>query len=389
MAAPMSQLPPELLLSIASKLKIYKDYIRFRSTCVNFHSNLPSRPRHLPCQFPWLLLPLGQNRGRIRTSFSLSDNKFYRLELPETRQRRCCGSSNGWLVLLDQTPSIYLLNILTKEQFQLPVISTFPNVLDYDVYKLGKEYIIERRPGGGRYTRNLKDMRNLFIRKIVLSTSPLNEKCIAVAILNESDELAFCKEESDSWSMIDDARLYSEDVVYHNGMFYAVSKKGGVAVFDLGGNKPVVSFIFPPVKCDGDILYLVVSDTGGIFLVTRYLNFVSDVEPDLIYSTVGFDVFELVASDMNWVPVKSLGDRMFFLGGNSSLCLLASDFPGCNGNRIYFTDEYTEANDGGARADHDVGVFMLEDGSLKMFPCWSSHSRSIRPPHIWVTPSPW
>ncbi|PIA56755.1 hypothetical protein AQUCO_00700840v1 [Aquilegia coerulea] len=390
---PWSQLPPELLEIISTKLTIYRDYLRFRAVCVSWRSNLPIRPRHqFPCQLPWLMLPSSNlhtgNINNIRAFFNLSDKNFHRLELPEARFRRCCGSSYGWLVLLEESPMMYLLNLLTRQQFQLPSLTTFPNVIDFNVSKVGKEYVLVNQINGDNYTRNLKEMRNVFIQKVVLSSSPLDGDFIVVAILNETGELAFFKNGSNCWSMIDGARNYAEDVVYYNGLFYAVSRRGAVAVLDLGGDFPAVVTVIPPTPlCGGDILYLVVS-YGELFLVNRYLNLEDDIEPNLIYVTVGFSVFKLDTSGLIWAPVESLGDRMFFLGGNSSLCLYASHYHGVKGNCIYFTDDYVEANDDGARGNHDVGVFRLDDGGIDSLLCWSGHSQLVSPPHIWVTPNP-
>lgn len=50
------------------------------------------------------------------------------------------------------------------------------------------------------------------------------------------------------------------------------------------------------------------------------------------------DVYQLEDAGTNprWIKVNDIGDRMlFFDHGGSCLCLKASDFEGCRGNRVY------------------------------------------------------
>ncbi|KAI3865675.1 hypothetical protein MKW92_017531 [Papaver armeniacum] len=90
-----------------------------------------------------------------------------------------------------------------------------------------------------------------------------------------------------------------------------------------------------------------------------------------------------------WVEVKSLGDQILFFGTNSSLFLLASEFSGCQGNSIYFTNDYSEANDDGIHGIHDSGVFNMKDCSIEALPyCTIGYDWSFMPPPIWITPNP-
>lgn len=52
-------------------------------------------------------------------------------------------------------------------------------------------------------------------------------------------------------------------------------------------------------------------------------------ESNVVFRTVGFHVFKMDWSGPRWEKVNNLGDRMLFIGLNSSFSLSASDFPGC------------------------------------------------------------
>ncbi|XP_057470225.1 F-box protein SKIP23-like [Actinidia eriantha] len=391
MAVEWADLPPELLQTIAGKFTIHADYIRFRAVCVNWRSSSPTTPHHLPCQLPWLMLPHGPTTHH-RGFFSLSADKVHFLRLPEASpRRRRCGSSHGWLAITDESPAIFLLNPLTRAKVLLPPLSSFSNVVAFNFYDVGREYTL-RAPNGDTYTLNLKQMRDFFIKKVILSSSPSSDdNYIAFAILNQTGDLAFCKNGDQSWKFIEDAKSYCEDVIYCNGLFYAVNKLGEITVCDVHGPSPRVSLICTPPQIGGDMQY-VVSSSVELLLITRYLDFeFVDYQFDNVYKTMEFRVYRLDLNGPKWERVMSLGDKMLFLGENSSLALSATDFPGCKGNCIYYTDDYSESNYDGIPGDNDLGVYDLEDGSIEPLPCYPRNSISqLRwPPPIWVTPNPY
>jgi hypothetical protein len=393
MAVDWTQLPRELLESIAGKLTIYADYLRFRAVCDSWRSSVLNTPRNLPPQLPWLMLPQVQSNRSHRAFVDLSTRKLHNLELLEatSHSKRCCGSSHGWLIVLDESPAVLLLNPLTRASLHLPTLSAFPNVVSFNYAEVGKEYAL-RGVSGEIYRRSLREMRDSFIKKVVLSSAPLkNKNFIALAILNHSNILVYCKNGDQSWSFVHVARFFCEDVIYYNDLFYAVDKNGAIAVCDVNGASPTVSVIRPPLQLGGDMQYLVNSGDDELLLVTRYVDLQYDETdpyvPSEFYKTVGFEVFRMNWSEPRWERVTSLGDRMFFIGENMSISFLAYDFRGCLGNCIYFTDD-CEFYDG-AFGDYDLGIFKLWDGSIEPLPCYqrNPHSQTHWPP-IWVTPNP-
>ncbi|KAK2995133.1 hypothetical protein RJ640_020773 [Escallonia rubra] len=391
MAVDWSELPPELSYTVATKIKALTDYIRFRAVCLSWRTATPATPRHLPPQVPWLMLPPSQSQPQAsrRGFFCLSANKFHFLgEAAASRRRRRCGSSHGWLVLLDESSHIFLLNPLTRSQVKLPSLSTFPNVTDFNFYNIGREYTI-RGVDGEVYTCSLKEMRDSFIKKVILSSSPNELNYVAVAILNDTGHVAYCKKGDDRWMFMEDGLGYWEDVIYHDGLVYAVNKFGGIAVCDVSGTSPRVWYIDPLNKIGGDMQYLV-SCEGELLLVTRYLDLNFDVVLEIEYKTTAFRVCRLDLGGPKWETLASLDDRVLFVGENSSLALSGSDCLGCKGNCIYFTDDYSEWNYDGFKGDLDLGVYNLEDGGIEALPCCPHNAYSGRrwPPPIWVTPNP-
>lgn len=129
-----------------------------------------------------------------------------------------------------------------------------------------------------------------------------------------------------------------------------------------------------------------VSSGDDLLLVSRYLDIDYDNNSVELYRTVGFDVFRMVWGGPRWEKVEELGDGMLFIGQNSSLSLSASDFPGCIGNCIYFTDDYSDLNYESAFGECDSGIFRLCDGTIECK--WNSHFTEHWPTPIWVSPNP-
>jgi len=158
----------------------------------------------------------------------------HHLELPEaSRPGLCIGSSNGWLVILDDSPTILLLDPLTRAKLHLPSLTSFPIVMSFDYSKVGKEYAI-RDVSGENYRHSLREMRDLFIMKIVLSLGPVNnDNFVAVSILKKTSELAYYRNGDQSWTFVLDVGLNCCDVIYYKGQFYAVDPNGAIVVCDV------------------------------------------------------------------------------------------------------------------------------------------------------------
>ncbi|KAK8601362.1 hypothetical protein V6N13_058922 [Hibiscus sabdariffa] len=233
-----------------------------------------------------------------------------------------------------------------------------PTVGSFNYSRIGKEYSL-LSPSGDPYTRNLRQMRDSFIKKIVLSDNPSKElRFVVVAIPNQT-----------------------------------VHKQGGIVICDVNHDSPRVSFVRMLTQVGGDLQYLINSG-DELLLVTRHLDLefsFKAYESYLVYRTKRFDVVRLVWSEPHWERVKSLHDKMVFIGENSSLSLSATKFTGCRGECISFTDDYSESNYDGAFREHDIGIYKLWDGSFEPLPCYPRNSlfRLRWPTPLWVTPSPY
>ncbi|KAF5204047.1 hypothetical protein FRX31_006365, partial [Thalictrum thalictroides] len=94
----------------------------------------------------------------------------------------------------------------------------------------------------------------------------------------------------------------------------------------------------------------------------------SEEEKELpLYKTDKFDVYKLDFTERKWEELDSLGEYCMFLGSNTSVSLLPSNYSGgLRKNCIYFTDDFRFGYRGnGIPGGSDMEVFDLEDKTIR------------------------
>ncbi|XP_042493888.1 F-box protein SKIP23 isoform X2 [Macadamia integrifolia] len=406
-----SQLPRDVVEVIARRLTTYFDALRFRAVCSSWRSAVSQSPHRLPCHFP--IVP---NEGFVETTcgFYLSKRTIYRLGLPEDRISTCIGSSeasDGWLIKVEEDvpDMMHLLNPLTETQIK-PLPSMFPKVLDLSdlrISELGQDYVLQYinyRP----FVNSFVDAGSLYMEKVAFfssnsslsASSPAddNDK-FALLTIHVSGKLAMFKSGDEKWTIIEDQRSPYDDVICFKGKFYAVDSMGRIVIVEPSATVTLIasheSHVF-----GGDKKYLVESE-GDLLLVDLYLSmdtgddspfenmdidddFYERIESYIVEKTVRFKVYKLYEGRQNWVELQSLGDRLLFLGDNCSFSASACDFPGCKGNRIYFTDAFNCSNGEDDYGFKDVGVFNLDDGCIGPLASYPGYSKLFWPPPSWI-----
>lgn len=139
-----------------------------------------------------------------------------------------------------------------------------------------------------------------------------------------------------------------DDVIYHMGDFYAVDASGSIGLLRTNVAKlQHVELNVKPYNYDLLRNYLVGDSTSGrLYLVERIGELINW---DSGYRTKGFNVYEIKKGAKKiketLMVVQSLDDGVIFLGLNSSLLVMASQFTGnIRRNCIYFCYTPTRTN---------------------------------------------
>ncbi|KAL5567979.1 hypothetical protein UlMin_024554 [Ulmus minor] len=309
-------------------------------------------------QVPMLIVP--DENKHIWRVYNVMNNKFLDLNLFVPHDTCFCASSEGWLVTVNKDYGITLYkptfmieegNISGNKIIQLPSLSSLDPM---EVCSIG--------------------MRRTYIKKIAISTidsiENLDDFEVAV-IYGEYLHLASIRPTKDNkWTRVVDTQTPLHDIMYHNNQFYAVHISGKMVCFNVRNSINLnIKTIVENFPIDEEISiddqereflsfrYLVES-YGELLLVERYWN---NFESDHI--TVKFKIFKLNLDGLRWVKIKSLGDVALFLGNNSSLSVIASNFDKCQPNCIYFTHHEDELGYG-PHGPSDMGIYNIESGSF-------------------------
>ena len=389
-----TKLDANLLNEMAKHMYSYDDYVRLRYICKQWNLLLPKTPNH---RNPWLVLPFDETFN----THPLEEKEIYHLRFPEIKDNFFRGSCYGYLIIVMVSDGVLrMLNPFTKSHFDLPPISTFPNIVAYQPEH--KDYIVRDFKDGHTYTKKKLIMHKILLEKIITSSLPNNDDFMAVAIYGSYDRLAFCSLGDNRWKDIPHERTECgfQDVIFHEGKIYAIDRDAGLHEFDMKSRVPLRGFrtiITAPLDlvpyADLDHKYLIGCPNGGLLMVVRNLVLFAhhETEEKCCHWTYKFDMY-ILNNEMKqpmWSRLHSLGNYVLILGFNSSIWMLPNTFAHEKGNYIYYTDNQLVNHMLQRVGDdivelvggHDIGMFDLEDGiNDYLFPS----TNLLYPPPVWL-----
>lgn len=354
-----AELPDNLLGLILHRLTSPSDYVRFSVVCRSW--NFVAKDNSREHSAPMLLTYSGEEK--IWNLCDMTNQKVLNLqvELPNTR---FCGFSKGWLVAMDDNFIVTLINPFSKVVGRRPTRenSTF------DLPPLHPPEMSDER-----YRTKWTRYHEYFVNKAIISADPVSsaKDCTVVVSYADRGRLAFIRLHGDTrWTYIDAGiieRVY--EIIYAEDKLYALDSKNRGFSCDITTtsqlNFTLVAETFEEHVPVGSFMlkeYLVESSEGLVMVVRCMRTRQRRHRPRV---TVGFIVFKLDAYHRKWAPIDTLGDVALFLG-DSVISVMASDFPGCKRNCIYFIHDWELLSFDRFRRPRDFGVCDLTD--QKYFP---------------------
>ncbi|XP_030535880.1 putative F-box protein At5g60060 [Rhodamnia argentea] len=319
---PWSDLPPELLSMIGSRLQTRTDVLWFRSVCSSFRTSIPLPAQRFPFRIPCSPVP----------DLFLRESTVYTLETPAdgaaSNRARC-------LVKLRESDlgNMRILSLFSRR----PVASLplkFREVLDslqFRMVEVCREYTLEYDRGTGAYP---------IMKKVVVHPDCVwtdLDQCSVYFI--DQDHLCYWKYGDETWSHL--GRGY-DDIVVYEGKVCVVDKMGSVSQIDSSFG---LRHFSPPIdggNHGGSQKRLVVS-SGNLYVVDIRIRGKRRCD---------FRVYRLDQQCGRWEEVRSLGNSAFFLCSLCSFAVSARELDGCEGDCIYYVSR-------------DVKVFSLADRSHK------------------------
>ncbi|XP_022761172.1 probable F-box protein At4g22165 [Durio zibethinus] len=420
----VDQVPTDILRFVFKRLS-FIDLVQAKAVCSSWNLLV----EEFVSRMPWLMLPSKEeveggdgtdvNNNGYSGFLNPGENQVYSLKTisKEFRESCCIGSSNGWLVFLEEKAVPFLFNPFKQIKIQLPSVDLLLGLLKMERNMEGQyelDYFKHSRFGFSFC--NKQQVRQCFIQKAILTGEPdCNNKNYGLILLcNEGEEIAYHESGDSYWTMLDVSHPPYQDIISHKNYLYALSEQNTVEVWDVQGGCVMKKFdIDPPFpekslakgKSFGDLCtnrFYLVESCEDLLLVVRYIGYSVDWDGTLVheadlltdhcthpkvcpYRTCLFHVYKLDFIAQKWVEMESLGDRALFLGGNQSVSVSTQSFPNCEGNSIYFTDDFWEKmEEDYLYGGHDMGIYNLKDESVK--PIYEFYSDKIQPPPCWIIP---
>jgi hypothetical protein len=382
------ELPQDVLMDIFALLEI-PDLVRAASVCPSWcsaNTSLQRLGQYKRPQTPCLLYTSetdGESDARL---YSLVEKRSYKLTLPEPpiRGRYLIGSSNGWLVTVDDRSEMHLLNPITWEQIVLPSVITLDPVAPiFDETGALCKYNFTSHEWCPPFTADLDELRWCLHDRAFLFYDTSLKHYIVVLIHYPRGQLSFAWLGDDKWTLLPPHRNF-HDCLYKDGLLYAVAQQGEIFAFDVRG--PMVTEKLIVDRANDHIygkIYIVQAPCGDLLQVWRIDEDVDSAPYDIHVGKV--DIFKVDTALAKLVKINSLDDLVLVLGYNQSLCLSAEEYPGLKANHVYFTDDHGFNIFGHKDNRRDIGVFDLANntrGELVSPQLWSNW-----PPPIWITPA--
>ncbi|KAG9441644.1 hypothetical protein H6P81_017498 [Aristolochia fimbriata] len=386
MASSIMKLPRDMISLIAEHMTDPKDFVNARAVCRDWKSVFTTENYSLLShgwksvfkdriprgEMPWLMLAEREDSD-VRSFFSPSTLEVYDLPFPELWHKKIAGSAYGWLVRMGEDKEIDLFNPLTREQRKLPPQPTF----GYDTSEW-----------------SAMEIRDRFLAKVILTSSPSKEDCMAIAIYPlERTMGAVARPGDEVWTTVGgerDWRMF-QDFINYKGIIYTIDFHGWFGMFDLSSEpKGIKLGRLPALSRDEDRWnywdrynkYLVEVSGDLLVIVRRYYSAHDSSEllyddefmfPEVAirYRTLLFKVYKLnqLEPEVEWVELKDLGDYSVFVGQSTSFVYKVSGGSWWKRNCIYFTDNGFDfiSEDNLCLGGHDQGIYSLEDGSIQLY----------------------
>ncbi|CAN6299775.1 unnamed protein product [Urochloa humidicola] len=318
-----STLPGDLVRLVAGHLHDPLDFLRLRAACRSWRSAAASSPP--PPFLPWLLArPAGPAHPTASLFFfSLAAGAARSVPAPSS-SHRLLGPTRSHLLLTDSTHHhLLLLNPLTGARLPLPD-SPFPASNPVIQGYLVPAAADDDSPA----PVVLYNARKLFFH----------------FDFNAGGEPATKSVDRDCWTEVPVRDLVAENM-YHDGKLFICNDRNHVTVFD-AATLAVVGTLHPPAappRKDAFKCTAFVPSGDELLCVIRYFS--RDGHGELLEDCgTGLEVYRLemeiekgnLSPQTRWVRMRSIGDRMLFIGLFQGFSFSAADFPGFQGDCIYF-----------------------------------------------------
>ncbi|XP_020186587.1 uncharacterized protein [Aegilops tauschii subsp. strangulata] len=373
----ITELPSDLLRCIAQRLPSGQDVASFRLTGRVWRDAVP-----LGGFAPLLMLPESQD-GSATSFYRPSDGKILTANLPDLQGKVVCGSSRGWLALVDEEASVTLLNPFTGATVALPPADNKLGAVCFRKLSMDVDgrWVVHSSPNYNEVRAiTLSEMRELLFRDIVLSSQPDSADCVAMAQLASSYSVAFCRVGVDrSWTVLHaELTCRIRSVVHcHGSTFLAIGESLGISICYVAGATPSVTALwrcFSPPEWICPRSYLQVD--GKLHLVGTVIE--NNTRHTRVYMC---DVF---AGKRMWSRVMDVGNQTLFVSNLFMSGHAGVSIPGLMMNFVYFSEHLDGRQED---PDHKLEISDIANGKPELL-TYKKKVQGFSEALCWIQPKP-
>jgi hypothetical protein len=330
----------------------------------------------------------------------LDVGKAYDVTFPKGCFATCCGSSHGWLVLVNELCNLSLYNPFTSEMIPLPPITDFSCVkavyADDDNQGKMQGYRLDENP----HVYDSNYLAISYYSKAVLSCRPSKGGNNILATIHHNNTwVSFARAGEGTWQMVSTLKLNQSDryadCAFHDGRLYTVTYHGTVERWNLDetANMGPTKEVLVAGLQNGAVLtrHLVPTPWGDLLRVSAVYEDHRMDDSNLVRFVLGR---VRLGGCKELPPRQDLGEHAMFLGLNHSACIPTKKFPGIiRPHVIYFSAPWMTYTFGLLdRCGDDWGSVRAYDlqarRSEHVFPLRVSESfLKITPSEIWIVPN--
>jgi hypothetical protein len=240
-----SDLPTDLLTTILELPAAFA----FAAVCTSWRSAAAAAGIP-PCCTPWLMSwahlvekreSKVNNKNDINSAVTckfrhlLDVGKAYDVTFPKGCFATCCGSSHGWLVLVNELCNLLLYNPFTSGMIPLPPVTDFTSVepVYADVGKM-QGYRLDENP----HVYDSNYLAISYYSMAVLSCRPSKGGTYILATIHhDSNWVSFARAREGTWQVVSTLKLNQSDrytdCAFHDGRLYTVTYHGTVERWNL------------------------------------------------------------------------------------------------------------------------------------------------------------
>ncbi|KAM0905116.1 hypothetical protein ACQ4PT_017557 [Festuca glaucescens] len=380
-------LPHELWELISKWLPSGRDAANFRAMCRLWRDVLPFTEFE-----PVLMLPFDpESPNGAVTFYRPTDRKTFTKDLPALHGKVVCGSSHGWLALVDEAACLTLLNPFTKATVDLPPTDErFASDSWRTAFKLDGRWVHPSFADGVVRHTKLGEMRDVFFHEVVLSSPADSGDCIAMAMLTESSQVAFCHvggdDDASSWRLLNTGLKQDVSCIVHcRDRFLAITYDAQVSICNVLGAtptaRPVQSFHLP--KQVNPLSYLQVN--GELHLVCTVVQQGSTTYRTRLYRC---NVF---ARKPAWSRVTNAGHLTLLASHNLAVGHAGGSVSGLKENSVYYSGHLSGCiYPYGCKhsLNHVLEIINVANGTSEWLP-YRQNTQGSPEALCWIMSNPW